>query len=229
MTTNYGFFSTSFGDEVAEGFFYGRWQADHVKQTCMLKKKKSLPPYLAGRFIVLIGLMGAGKSSLGRRIAAATGLPFKDTDAEVEKAAGSTIQEIFDRYGETEFRDGEKRVIARLFDDEPSIIATGGGSFMNDETRRLIKDKSVSIWLRADLNLLDKRTQKRPHRPLLNQGNGREILAQLIKERYPVYAHADIIFDVSDEPAPESAERLIGALIDYGEQFSPAGLAHDTV
>ena len=157
--------------------------------------------------------MGAGKSNLGRQLAAATGLPFKDSDTEVEKAAGCTIQEIFDRYGEAEFRDGEKRVIARLFGNKPSIIATGGGSFMNHETRRLIKNKSVSIWLRANLDLLDQRTQNRPHRPLLNQGNRREILAQLMRERYPFYERADIIFDVSDGPAPESAERLMGALI----------------
>ena len=182
----------------------------------MLKKKISLPPSLTNQFIILIGLMGAGKSSLGRRLAAATGLPFKDSDAEVEKAASSTIQEIFNRYGEAEFREGEKRVIARLFAEEPSIIATGGGSFMNNETRRLIKKKGVSIWLRADLELLHQRTQNRAHRPLLNQGNGRKILEQLIQERYPTYAHADIIFDVSDEPAPKSAERLMGALIEYG-------------
>ena len=195
----------------------------------MSEKKISLPQSLADRFIVLIGLMGAGKSNLGRRLAGATGLPFKDSDVEVEKAAGSTIQEIFDRYGEAEFREGEKKVIARLFGGTQSIIATGGGSFMSAETRRLIKNKGVSIWLRADLDLLDKRTQSRPHRPLLNRGNGRETLAQLMKERHPIYAHADIIFDVNDEPAPESAERLMGALIEYGEQFTPSSMTYDTL
>ena len=195
----------------------------------MSDKKISLPPSLTDQFIILIGLMGAGKSSLGHRLAAATGLPFKDSDAEVERAAGCTIEEIFDRYGEAEFREGEKRVIARLFGDKPSVVATGGGSFMNDETRRLIKETGVSIWLRADLDLLDQRTQNRSHRPLLNQGNRREILAQLMQERYPIYAHADIIFDVNDEPAPKSAKRLVGALIEYGEQFTPASLTHDTL
>ena len=173
--------------------------------------------------------MGAGKSSLGHRLAAATGLPFKDSDVEVEKAAGCTIQEIFDRYGEAEFREGEKKVIARLFGDEPSVVATGGGSFMNDEIRRLIKETGISIWLRADLDLLDQRTQNRSHRPLLNPGNRREILAQLMQERYPIYARADIIFDVNDEPTPKSAKRLIGALIEYGEQFTPASLNNDTL
>ena len=194
----------------------------------MSEKKKLLPSSLADRFIVLIGLMGAGKSNLGRRIAAATGLPFKDSDVEVERAAGCTIQEIFDRYGEAEFREGEKRVIARLFGEKPSVVATGGGSFMNDEIRRLIKETGISIWLRADLDLLDQRTQNRSRRPLLNQGNGREILTQLMKERYLIYENADIIFDVSDEPAPESAERLMGVLIDFGEQFTPASPTHDT-
>ena len=228
FTWNCGFFSTSFGGAAGKVFFYGRWRTEHGKQTRMSEKKISLPPSLADQFIVLIGLMGAGKSHLGRQLATATGLPFKDTDNEVEKAAGCSIEEIFDRYGEADFRAGEKRVIARLFQDKPSIIATGGGSFINDETRRLIKNRGVSIWLRADLDLLYRRTQNRLHRPLLNQGNGREILAQLMKERYPIYAHADIIFDVRDESAPESAERLIGVLINFGEQSTAASLAHDT-
>jgi len=183
----------------------------------MSKGKISLPSSLEGKFIVLIGLMGAGKSNLGRRVATATGLPFKDSDNEVEAAAGCSIEEIFERYGEQEFRDGERRVIARLLDGDPSVMATGGGSFMDAETRALIQEKGVSIWLRADLDLLDRRTQRRSHRPLLKNGNGRDILAKLIEQRYPVYGEADIIFDVSDEPAPDSAERLVDVLLDYGD------------
>ena len=190
----------------------------------MIEHKLVLPPSLSDQFIVLIGLMGAGKSNLGRRLAAATGLPFKDSDTEVEVAAGCSIEEIFERYGEEEFRDGEKRVIARLFAGKPSIIATGGGSFMNGETRSLVKDKGISIWLRADLDLLDRRTQNRQNRPLLRHGNGRETLGQLIEERYPIYAHADIIVDVTDEPAPESTERIMDALRNYGEQYATADL-----
>lgn len=190
----------------------------------MADRRTSLPLSLTDQFIVLIGLMGAGKSNLGRRLAATIGLPFKDSDNEVEKAAGCTIEEIFKRYGEAEFRDGEKRVIARLFGGATSVIATGGGSFMSVETRRLIKERGISIWLRAPLDLLDQRTQNRTHRPLLKKGNQREILAQLINERYPVYKHADITFDVNNEPASQSAERLMDTLIKYGEQLTPANL-----
>ena len=199
--------------------FFRRFRAERDKEAAMSETRASLPCSLAGQFIVLIGLMGAGKSNLGRRLAAATSLPFKDSDNEVEAAAGCSIEEIFERYGEQEFRDGERRVISRLFDGEPSVMATGGGAFMDPETRSMIKERGVSIWLRADLDLLDRRTQGRSHRPLLKNGNGRDILAKLIEERYPVYGEADIIFDVSDEPAPESAERLASALLAYGEDL----------
>ena len=159
----------------------------------MIDKKMSLPPSLADQFIILIGLMGAGKSSLGHRLAAATGLPFKDSDVEVERAAGCTIQEIFDRYGEAEFREGEKKVIARLFGDEPSVVATGGGSFMNDEIRRLIKKTGISVWLRADLDLLDQRTQNRSHRPLLNQEIGENSSLNSCRSGI-LYMHTQILF-----------------------------------
>lgn len=185
----------------------------------MSENKLALPQSLEGRFVVLIGLMGAGKSNLGQRLATVTGLPFKDSDVEVEEAAGCSIAEIFERYGEDEFRDGEKRVITRLFQGEVSVLATGGGSYMDSDTRSLIKEKGISVWLRADLDILERRTRRRSHRPLLIQGNRREILARLIKDRYPVYQEADIIFDVSDEPVSNSAERLIGELIDYGERL----------
>lgn len=175
-----------------------------------------LPEPLQNKFIVLIGLMGAGKSNLGRRIATATGLPFVDTDMEIEAAAGSSIEEIFELFGESEFRDGERRVIARLLSGPVAVVATGGGAFMDDETRALIGKIGVSIWLRADLDLLDRRTQRRDNRPLLKNGDRREILQQLMDTRYPVYAEADIVFDVSDEPAPISAKKVLAKLIDHG-------------
>ncbi len=175
----------------------------------------TLPKSLEGRFIVLVGLMGAGKTNLGRRIAEATLRPFVDADTEIEKAAGCTVQEIFDRFGEDYFRDGERRVIARILGGEPAVLATGGGAFMNPETRKLIGRTSVSVWLRADLDLLVKRTERRDHRPLLKNGNHRNILSKLIEDRYPTYGEADIIFDVSDEPAPETAKRILNVLMSY--------------
>lgn len=174
-----------------------------------------LPLSADGKFIVLVGLMGAGKSNLGRRIAEATGLDFVDADHEIEKAAGCSIQEIFERFGEQYFRDGERRVIARILSGEPAVLATGGGAFMNEETRKLISENSISVWLRADLDLLVKRTEKRDHRPLLKGGDHRSILSKLIDERYPTYGKADIIFDVSDEPAPETAKRILEVLMGY--------------
>ena len=176
----------------------------------------TLPNSMEGRFIVLIGLMGAGKSNLGQRIAFSTGLPFIDTDSEVEKAAGCSIEEIFKQYGEKEFRDGERRVIARLLHGEPAVMATGGGSFMDPGTRRLIRQRGISIWLRADLELLHKRTKRRNHRPLIKNDDPKATLMRLMKERSPKYGKADIVFDVSDEPASMTAKRLLATLIAHG-------------
>ena len=144
------------------------------------------------RPIVLIGLMGAGKSSVGLRLADMLGVPFVDSDAEIIAAANMSIAEIFEKYGEAHFRSGERRVIARLIGEKPQVIATGGGAFMDPETRAVIGERAVSVWLSADLDLLVARTAGRTHRPLLNRGNPREILAGLIEQRYPVYALADI-------------------------------------
>ena len=147
------------------------------------------------RPVVLIGLMGAGKSSVGQRLAKMLGVDFVDSDNEIETAAAMTIPEIFAKYGEDHFRSGERRVIARLVTETPRIIATGGGAFMDPETRAVIADGAVSVWLRADLDVLVSRTAGRTHRPLLNKGNPREILAGLIDQRYPVYALADVAVD----------------------------------
>lgn len=162
--------------------------------------------------LVLVGLMGAGKTSIGRRLAARLDLPFVDADAEIEAAAGCTIDEIFARFGEQSFRDGERRVITRLLDDPVHILATGGGAFMDAETRRHIVEKGISLWLRADLDLLLARTARRNNRPLLKQGDPREILDRLIAVRYPVYARADIVVDSADVPLEEMVERVLTAL-----------------
>ncbi len=159
------------------------------------------------RTIVLVGLMGAGKTCIGRRLAAQYGLEFVDADAEIEAAAGWTIEDIFERHGEKAFRDGERRVIARLLAQPVHVLATGGGSFMDPRTRETIRESSISLWLRADLDLLLKRTSRRNNRPLLKRGDPREILEGLIAERYPVYAEADIIVDSADGPPEVTVDR----------------------
>jgi shikimate kinase len=165
--------------------------------------------------IVLVGLMGAGKSCVGRRLALRLDIPFIDADMEVEAAAGCSIVDIFEQYGEEAFRDGERRVIARLLDGPPSIIATGGGAFIDEQTSALIADKALSVWLRADLETLVSRTSGRSHRPLLNDSDPREILSALIDQRYPVYAEADIVVDTGLDSANVTCERVIDALADH--------------
>lgn len=155
------------------------------------------------RPLVLVGLMGVGKSTVGRRLASRLGLPFVDADTEIERAAGLTIAEIFERYGEAHFRDGERRVIARLIDGAPKVIATGGGAFINDETRALILDRAIAVWLDADLETLVERTGRRNHRPLLRDREPREVLAELAAKRNPIYAQAPI--HVASRPAPHDA------------------------
>lgn len=162
--------------------------------------------------VVLIGLMGAGKTSVGRRLAKRYELPFTDTDDEVVKAAGCTIEDIFRLYGETAFRDGEQRVIARLLDSGPQVLATGGGAFMDPRTRAKIGEKGVSVWLRADLDVLVGRTGRRGGRPLLKDGDPRVTLERLMEERYPIYGEADIVVDTRDEPPDVTVERVANAL-----------------
>jgi shikimate kinase len=165
--------------------------------------------------IVLVGLMGAGKSCVGRRMAQRLDIPFIDADLEVEAAAGCSIVDIFEQYGEEAFRDGERRVIARLLDGPPSIIATGGGAFIDEQTRALIGEKALSVWLRADLDTLVSRTSGRSHRPLLNSSDPREILSALIDQRYPVYAEADVVVDTGSDNANVTCGRVIDALADH--------------
>jgi shikimate kinase / 3-dehydroquinate synthase len=167
------------------------------------------------RSIVLVGLMGAGKTAIGKRLAAQLGLPFYDADQEIERAAGMTIAEIFRTHGEAYFRAGEKRVIQRLLANGRIVLAPGGGAFMDPETRRTIRDRATSIWLRCPLPILLQRVQGRTHRPLLNTGNQAETLARLSAERSPIYAQADIIIDGSEDPPHVTTTNVITALNDY--------------
>jgi shikimate kinase len=157
-------------------------------------------------------MMGAGKSSVGKRLAARLNLPFKDADTEIETAAGCTINEIFERYGEPAFRDGERRVIARLLSEPPQILATGGGAFIDAETRAEIKKKAVSIWIKAPLDVLLDRVTRRDTRPLLKNGNPREIVERLLKQREPLYAEADLAIDSADGPHAKVVEEIVEAL-----------------
>ncbi|MEM8791988.1 MAG: shikimate kinase [Pseudomonadota bacterium] len=167
--------------------------------------------------VVLIGLMGAGKSSVGLRLADMLGVGFRDSDKEIVAAAGRDITEIFEEFGEQEFRRLERAVIARLLEDESGVLATGGGAFMHEETREAISDLAVSVWLKADLDVLISRTEGRTHRPLLNQGNPRETLAELIDQRYPVYALADLhVESFHEQTHEEMAGRIIEKLIEAG-------------
>lgn len=169
-------------------------------------------PLVPPRTIVLIGLMGAGKTAIGRRLAARLHLPFVDTDAEIEKAAQLSIPDIFDRYGEPAFRDVERRVIARLLADPVHVMATGGGAFMDPDTRALIRDHGLSLWLRAELSVLVERTGRRSNRPLLRQGDPREILQRLIEQRHPVYAQADIVVDSREAPPEVTVDAAVDAV-----------------
>jgi shikimate kinase len=170
---------------------------------------------LAGRTIVMVGMMGAGKSSIGRRLASRLGMPFTDADTEIEQAANATIPEIFESHGEAYFRDGERRVIQRLLDGPPKVLATGGGAFINPETRGAIAAKAISIWLKADRDLLLARVKRRSNRPLLKDGDPAVIIEQLIAERYPVYAEADIHIQSRDVAHDVVIDDILAALVDY--------------
>lgn len=170
---------------------------------------------LADRTIALVGLMGAGKSAVGRRAAAMLDLPFVDADTEIETAAKMTIAEIFAEYGEPEFRRLEVRVIERILDTGPQLLATGGGAWMSAETRELISAKGMSLWLRADLDLLMSRVTRKPTRPLLQQPDPRGVMQNLIDLRYPVYATADVIVDSRDTGKDEMANSVIAALANH--------------
>jgi shikimate kinase len=182
------------------------------KMTETAKIETPQPAFIPSQTIVLVGLMGAGKSCIGKRLAQRLGVPFLDADTEIEKAAGCSIAEIFAKYGEASFRDGERRVMARLLQGEPCVLATGGGAFMDEGTRTLIRERALSVWLRADLDILVSRTRGRGHRPLLNGRDPRESLSQLIDARYPVYAEADVTVDTGNDNPNVTCSRVLAAL-----------------
>src|SRR5215470_4414733 len=167
---------------------------------------------LGPRLIVLVGMMGAGKSTIGRRLATRLRLPFVDADSEIEAAAGMTIPEIFEVHGEPHFRDGEARVIARLLESGPGVLATGGGSFMRAETRRRIGDKAVSLWLKADADIIMRRVRRRADRPLLHTPDPAATVGRLISEREPVYQFADITIASRDVPHDKIVDECVEAL-----------------
>jgi shikimate kinase len=165
---------------------------------------------LGARSIVLIGLMGAGKTAVGRRLASRLDLPFIDADAEIELAAGMSVSEIFAEHGEAYFRQGERKVIKRLLETGPQVLATGGGAYMNAETRANIKERGISVWLRAELRVLLKRVNRRDNRPLLAAGDPESVMRRLLAEREPIYAKADIVVDSREVPH----DVMVGAVID---------------
>lgn len=164
------------------------------------------------RPVVLVGMMGVGKTSIGKRLASRLGLNFVDADEEIEQAAGMSISEIFEKFGEPYFRDGERRVIARLIDGAPKIIATGGGAFINDETRALILERALSIWLDADIKILAERVSRRNHRPLLTGRDPVEVLTDLGKVRNPIYAAANIHVRSDASPHGRTIDNILKAL-----------------
>jgi shikimate kinase len=177
--------------------------------TASLNDLKDIKP------IVLIGLMGAGKSRIGRELAAKLKLPFVDADDEIVKAAGCSVSDIFELYGETAFRDVERKVIFRLLEDRGKIISTGGGAFMNEDIRRFVAERGISVWLRAKLDVLVERTGRRGGRPLLEKGDPKAILQGLMDERYPVYGGADIIIDTEDVSVDVTVNEAAAALSSF--------------
>jgi len=172
----------------------------------------SLTARLGDRSVVFVGLMGAGKTAIGRKVSQMLGLPFIDSDHEIEEISRMTIPDLFDTYGEAEFRALEQRVIERLLKTGPQVLSTGGGAFMNEETRRNVADRGISVWLNADLDLLMQRVQKRPNRPLLRTPDPRAVMERLMTERYPVYATARITVTTRDDKREIIAGEVLDAL-----------------
>lgn len=164
------------------------------------------------RTIALVGLMGAGKTTIGRRLAGALGLPFADADAEISAAAGLSVSEIFAKHGESDFRRGERQVIARLLAGPPCVLATGGGAFIDSATRAVMKERAISVWLKAPLDVLMKRVAKRDDRPLLRESDPRAVMQRLMEARYPVYAQADIIVETGAGPHASAVAAIVASL-----------------
>jgi shikimate kinase len=207
------------------GFGYKYSMSDLATDNAANKAVTAQHPLAAAlgpRSVVLVGMMGAGKSSVGRRLAARLSVPFIDADAEIEKAAGMTITEIFAAHGEPYFRAGETRVIARLLESGPQVLATGGGAFMNAETRSAIRTRGISVWLRATLEVLSRRIKRRGDRPLLKGADPAETLRRLLEERDPVYAEADLIVESRDVPHETIVDEVLAGLKPH---IAPEGAA----
>jgi shikimate kinase len=170
------------------------------------------PGFTLPRTVALVGLMGAGKTTIGRRLAEHFGLPFVDADEEIEKAAGQSVADIFTQFGEDYFRDGEQRVIARLLDEPIHILATGGGALIRPQTRERLKAKAITLWLRSDIKVLARRIANKPHRPLVANRNPLDVLKDHVKTRYPLYETADIVVDTGDQPHARAVELVLDAL-----------------
>ncbi|MEL7033969.1 MAG: shikimate kinase [Pseudomonadota bacterium] len=186
-------------------------------RTSILKPDRNEAPW-AGRTVALVGLMGAGKSTVGRRLAERLGRSFYDSDNEIEKAAGLSVADIFSLHGEEEFRRGEHQVLKRLLDEKPHILATGGGAYLNPETRQLMREKAVTVWLNADLETLWKRVSRRNHRPLLRRPDAKEVLSNLFAERRPIYELADLTVHSVDGPHSKTVTAIIKALESWTPQ-----------
>jgi len=185
---------------------------------CEAQSLEAIKSALGDKSIVMVGLMGCGKSAVGRRLAARLGLPFVDADEEIEKAAGQSIEDIFTEHGEPYFREGERKVLARLMRSGPQVLATGGGAFMNPETRAAIMERGISVWLKADLPLLVRRVGKRNNRPLLKGGDPEAVMRTLMDLRYPIYAQADITVESRDVPH----EVIVAEIIERLAEVPPA-------
>jgi shikimate kinase len=181
-------------------------------------REAALVEALGGRPIILVGLMGAGKTTIGRRLANRLGVPFRDADHEIEAAANLSVAEIFAQHGEAHFRDGEKKVIARLIEEGCQVLATGGGAWMNEQTREVVKQSGVSVWLKAEFDILMERVRRRSHRPLLQDPDPEGVMRRLIDERYPVYEEADLTVMSRDVPH----EAIVTAVVESLEEHVKA-------
>jgi shikimate kinase len=198
--------------------------SDHDQREDALAELRRLASDLRlAKPIVLVGLMGAGKSTIGRRLAAALKFHFVDADQEIERAAGLTVAEIFEKHGEPEFRRGERSVIARLLNERPHILATGGGAFMDPSTRADLKEKAITVWLKAPIDVLMRRVERRDSRPLLKGDDPHTVMQRLIETRYPVYAEADVTVETNNAPHNLAVASVITALKEY-TQNAPANV-----